>query len=121
MKIKKSTMRVINILLILMLMLSFATNVFAMNNIPKPGSSPAADRVGKLGSTVLGVVQVVGMTVAVIMLIVVAIKYMSAAPDAKAEIKKSSIQYVVGAFLLFGASGILEIVKQASIAVTANN
>ena len=57
------------------------------------------------------VVQIVGVGVAVIMLIVLAIKYISAAPGDKADIKKHAVVYVVGAVVLFAASGILEIVK----------
>ena len=46
------------------------------------------------------------------MLIVLAIKYISAAPGDKAEIKKHAVVYVVGALVLFGASGIIEVIKQ---------
>ena len=45
------------------------------------------------------------------MLIVLAIKYISAAPSDKAEIKKHAVVYVVGAIVLFAASGILQIIK----------
>lgn len=60
----------------------------------------------------LNVIQVIAVGVAVIMLAVLAIKYMSAAPNDKAEIKKHAVVYVVGAVVLFGASGILQIIKQ---------
>ncbi len=61
---------------------------------------------------VLTVAQVIGVGVAVIMLIVLAIKYISAAPNDKAEIKKHMVVYVVGAVVLFAASGILEVIKR---------
>ena len=48
---------------------------------------------------------------AVIMLIFVGIKFITASPEGKAEIKKTAIIYVVGAILLFAASGILAIIK----------
>mgnify|MGYP006967165386 CR=1 FL=1 len=69
---------------------------------------------------VLTIVQVVGMGVAVIMLIVLAIKYISAAPGDKADIKKHAVVYVVGAVVLFAASGILGIVKNFAKNVTAD-
>ena len=59
----------------------------------------------------LVVVQVIGVGVAVIMLVVLAIKYISAAPSDKAEIKKHAVVYVVGSIVLFAATGILQIVK----------
>ncbi len=60
---------------------------------------------------ILGVVQVIGVAVAVIMLIVLAIKYISAAPNDKAEIKKHAVVYVVGAVVLFAASGIIGLIR----------
>lgn len=73
--------------------------------------SGAAESIQSIIGSVLTIVQVVGMGVAVIMLIVLAIKYISAAPGDKAEIKKSAVIYVVGAIVLFAATGILQIVK----------
>ena len=61
--------------------------------------------------TLINIIQVVGMGVAVIMLVVMAMKYISAAPSEKAEIKKSVMIYVVGAVVLFAASGILQVIK----------
>ena len=63
---------------------------------------------------ILGVAQVIGVAVAVIMLIVLAIKYISSAPSDKADIKKHAVIYIVGAVVLFGASGLLGLVKQFS-------
>ena len=71
-----------------------------------------------MGSALV-VVQVVGVGVAVIMLVVLAIKYISAAPSDKAEIKKHAVVYVVGAIVLFAASGILGIIR--TFADQANN
>ena len=60
---------------------------------------------------ILAVVQVIGVSVAIIMLIVLAIKYISAAPNDKAEIKKHAVVYVVGAVILFAASAIVGIIR----------
>ena len=46
------------------------------------------------------------------MLTAVAIKYMSAAPGERAEIKKHAVPFVVGAVVLFASSGILTIIQQ---------
>ena len=54
------------------------------------------------------------------MLIVLAIKYISAAPGDKAEIKKHAVVYVVGAVILFAATGILGIVKNFASNVSAD-
>ena len=75
-------------------------------------TSGAADSINRIVGSVLTIVQVVGCGVAVIMLIVLAIKYISAAPGDKADIKKHAVVYVVGAVVLIAASGILGIVKK---------
>lgn len=62
--------------------------------------------------TIISVVQVVGTGIAVIMLIVLAVKYMSSAPDAKAEIKKTMVPYVVGAIILFASSQLLAVIAE---------
>lgn len=62
-------------------------------------------------SIILGITQVIAIGLGAIMLIVLAIKYMSSAPGDKAEIKHHAIVYLVGAIIAFGASGIMEIFK----------
>ena len=74
-------------------------------------SSGAAGLINQWMGAALTIVQVVGVGVAVIMLIILAIKYISAAPSDKAEIKKHAVVYVVGAIVLFAASGILQLIK----------
>lgn len=77
--------------------------------------SGAADSATNIIGAILNIVQVIGMGVAVIMLIVMAIKYISAAPSEKAEIKKGVTIYVVGAIVLFAASGILGIIRNFAL------
>ncbi len=60
---------------------------------------------------IIGVTEVIALGIASIMLIVVAIKYMVSSPNDRAEIKKHAIVYVVGAVIIFGATGIVEIIK----------
>lgn len=80
----------------------------------------AASSINKIIGSVITIVQVIGVGVAIIMLIVLAIKYISAAPGDKADIKKHAVVYVVGAIVLFAASGLLGIIKNFASAVTAS-
>ena len=68
---------------------------------------PTQDIIGQI----LSIVQVIGVSVAVVMLIVLGIKYMSSAPNDRAEIKKHAVVYVVGAVVLFAASGIVGLIR----------
>lgn len=72
------------------------------------------DKVNTITGTVITSIRIIGIAVAIVMLLTVAMKYMTAAPGDKADIKKSAIQYVVGAIVLFGVVGILEIINKFS-------
>ena len=71
----------------------------------------AEQQVSQIADVIIGVIQVIGVAVAIIMLVMLGIKYVSAAPSEKADIKKSAAIYVVGAVLLFAATFILGFVK----------
>ena len=116
---KKKLMKVLSIvLMVLMVVAVLSTSAFATwDNIDtnmfnnKTDNSGTKDAVTNIMGSIISIVQVVGMGVAIIMLVVMAIKYISAAPSEKAEIKKSVTIYIVGAIVLFAASGILQIIK----------
>lgn len=61
------------------------------------GSSALQSRVG----TILGIIQMVGTIISVIMLIVIGIKYMIGSVEERAEYKETLKPYLIGAFILF--------------------
>lgn len=81
--------------------------------------SSATKSVNNIVSSVITIARIVGVTVAIVMLLVVAMKYMSAAPGEKADIKKSAVVYVVGAIVLFAVTGILGIINSFSSNIKA--
>ena len=119
----KKSMKIVSILLIIMMVLASLSTVFASTDMNwsttdltiKSESTDLSKRTNTIMGQALGVIQIVGMGVAVIMLIVLAIKYISAAPGDKAEIKKHAVVYIVGAVVLFGASGLIQIIKTFAI------
>ena len=80
-------------------------------------STNAGNVVANVVGNILYIAQVIGMGVATIMLLVLAIKYIAASPNDKAEIKKHIIVYVVGAVILFSASGLLAIIRRFALGV----
>ena len=76
-----------------------------------PLNNNANSTIVNAGGNILGIAQIVGVGVATIMLVVLAIKYMSSSPSDKAEIKKHAVVYVVGAILIYAASGVLAILQ----------
>ena len=110
-----------------MVVVTLSTTVFGTDNydvtqfkdkaISGEGTTNAVGKIQNIVGSIITVVQVIGVGVAIIMLIVMAIKYISAAPSEKAEIKKSITIYVVGAVVLFAASGLLAIIKTFAVAI----
>lgn len=112
---KKTIVRILSIAL-MVAMIAMCLNNVALADTPDPSTfkgieGPTAQKFTSILNIILGIAQVIGVAVAIIMLIVLAIKYISAAPGDKAEIKKHAVVYIVGAVVLFGASGILGIIK----------
>lgn len=124
MKIKKETaIKILAAMLtILMLTVCMSSTVFATDYLNpekvKAEQSDVADKTQSIGNQILGIVQVVAIAVAVIMLVVLAIKYLTSSPNEKADVKKSMWTYLIGAIVLFGASGILQIIKQFVVDAT---
>ena len=54
----------------------------------------------------MGIIQVVGVVIAVLVLMVLGVKYMMGSAEEKAEYKKTMIPYIVGAILIFAAATI---------------
>lgn len=72
----------------------------------------ASNSAGKIVGTVITAARIIGVCFAVVMLLTIAMKYMTAAAGDKADIKKSAVAYVVGAIVLFAVTGILGIIQQ---------
>ena len=123
MKVNKIMKIIVTILIIALITIITSQAVFALD--PKTASlkdtftqkdeSGASNAVANIIGVIINVAQIVGMGVAIIMLIVLAIQYIAASPEGKAEIKKNSTIYIVGAVILFAASGILGIIRKFAI------
>lgn len=85
------------------------------NTFNKQDNSGASEAASNVIGAIINIAQVIGMGVAIIMLIVLAIQYIAASPEGKAEIKKNSTIYIVGAIILFAASGILGIIRRFAV------
>lgn len=77
------------------------------NNSDDTGKKPIQQIIG----TVLNVVRIVGSTVSIVVLLVIATKYIIASAGERADIKKYSINYVIGAIIFLSATGILSLIQ----------
>lgn len=91
----------------------FASDI--MNNINRLANETTDGNIvnsaSEIAGTVITVAQVICSGVAVAMLTVLGIKYMTSAAGDKATIKKHAVVYVVGAIVMFASTGILEIIQ----------
>ena len=107
--------KLIIICLIVLYLICFVySNVYASDNY----STNFPDENNRLNekfitiiSGIIRLVRIVAMGIAIIMLIILGIKYITESPNGRAEIKKSIMQYAIGAGILFGGAGILTIIQ----------
>ena len=82
-------------------------------------TSGAQGSVVNIGNQLIGIITTVGVVVAVVVLLVLGIKYMMGSAAEKAEYKKTMIPYLVGAVLIFGASAITKVVVDLGSSINA--
>lgn len=112
----KKIMKIATVLMIIATILMVANMVMA-TTIPSPISGATGAISGPV-QKIMGIVQYICFAAAVILLITLGVRFMVASPDAKAEIKKSAVIYIVGAFLVFAAGAILGILRTTFSSVT---
>lgn len=109
----KTTNKVIAVLCIILTILAICANVYALKPSDLMGGTANATGVSEiktLGKNIVTIVQTVGVVVAVVILLVLGIKYMMGSAEEKADYKKSMIPYIVGAVLIFASTTIVNIV-----------
>ncbi len=113
MKVSKISKIVSVLFIIAAVALALNISLASVIDIPSPSTVSAAG-FGKSISNVLYVVSLICYAAAVILLIVLGVKWLVAAPDAKADLKKTAIYYVVGAVMVFAAGAILNVIKNVA-------
>ncbi len=76
--------------------------------------SKVTDVVETTSETVVAALRVISVAIAIIILLVIAMKYMMSSAGDRADIKKHAVAYVVGTFILFAAAQIIAILIEAS-------
>lgn len=102
------TLFIIITMLIIMKNYTYAVGISVPSNLSDIYSS-TDPTIGTIAGKVLWILQIIFNGCAVIILMLAGVKYMAAAPEAKAEIKKKTIYMATGAVMLFAASGIVSI------------
>ena len=126
MKNGKKVIKTLFVVLIL-LMVSFivcnhtwATWVPDFKSYENGDSGRAGEKITQVMGAIINIMSTIGAGIAIIMLVVIGIQYVSKGAEGKAEAKKDLTGYIVGAVILFGVSGILKIL-QMFIEANLNN
>ena len=125
----KKTMKIISVLFIAIYVIMAVTPVFAANttNSVQQALSPIDMKtkvdhsntgdIGTIGGKIMGIIQTVGVVLAVLVLMILGVKYMMGSAEEKAEYKKTMIPYIIGAVLIFAASTIANAIYNFAIAI----
>lgn len=111
---KNKTLKIMAIVILTIISTLLITSNVLANGLDTeitPQASDAAANVQNIAGKVLNIVQIVGVAVAIIMLTILGIRYVSLSPNEKAEYKKGLTIYVIGAVLLFGASMLIGVIR----------
>ena len=112
----KKQVKIISVLLIALMAFAMVSNTVLATDMSATikdmanGSGKQPTEVVNLGKTIVTIMQTVGIVVAVVVLLVIGIKYMIGSAEEKAEYKKTMIPYIIGAILLFASTTIVNVV-----------
>lgn len=131
MKLKRNLLiRIFNILLMLMIFSNFCINsgivfaekkdsgvdeiISAMESTSEPTMETESGLLGTINS-VIGLIQVAGSGISILVITIVGIRYILSSPQEKADLKKSAMPIIIGCVLLFGAVNIVAIIEKFSM------
>ena len=109
----KKTVKIMSVLLLVTMLLAsvgsvvFADTASSVLNQMNQAQNQSVNGTNEI--TTLGG-RIVGIVIAVIIILVIGIKYMIGSAEEKAEYKKTMIPYLVGAILIFAGATIVNVV-----------
>lgn len=128
----KNVIKILIITLIILLIVSAVTIAYgastqdaitAMNGMENNISDTSGGKLGGVLNSIIGLIQVAGTGIAMIMVTVFGIKYIMAAPSDKADVKKQIAPMIIGAIVLFGSVNLVNIITKLAMSTlkTASN
>lgn len=107
--LNKKSIKVIGIvLMVAMLLMVMGSSAFAATI---PGATePDTTAINGIVGTVFGVIRWGGILAAVAIAMFIGIKFITASPEGKAEVKKTLMFYIAGIVILLSAAGIVTLI-----------
>ena len=118
---KTKTMKILTTIVTILLIIAMGMPIVLADSAIAPNSLNATysntNGIQNVGEKIMGIVQTAGVVIAVIVLMVLGIKYMMGSAEEKAEYKKTMIPYVVGAVLVFAGTSLVKVIYSLATAV----
>ena len=115
---KKSKI-IVSILTIILILITFATQVNADVDPNKFQPDPITqNEIGdgiEVGQKIVSVINIVGTIILVLAIMGLGIKYLVGSAEQRSDYKKTMIPILIGAFILYGVSWILKLIYNARI------
>lgn len=106
--LNKKSVKIVSIIMLVMVLLGTLSNtVFAEVAVPTANEFNPTSELSTTIGDILGVIKYAGIIIAVIIAMYIGIKYITASPEGKAEVKKTLGFFVGGIVLLLSASAIV--------------
>ena len=117
----KKMVKILTTIVMVIMIISISISSFALEPSEIQGNTSAqgTTEITNVGNSIVGILQVVGIVLSVVVLIVLGIKYMMGSAEEKAEYKKTMMPYIVGAALIFAASALAQVIYQFFTGVSA--
>lgn len=120
--------KIISILLIVFLLTSiifinysYASDmnkvISSMKGVGTPNGDDKSTGTVKIINSVIGIIQIAGSGISLIVITMLGIKYMLASPSEKADVKKNIMPILIGCVLLFAAVNLISMVETFSNAI----
>lgn len=116
---KKFVITLISIILVAMIAFSMCSFVYAEGNFDiSVHESDDQNAFSKAGVTITGIIlnamRYAGAGIALIALVIIAMKYLYSSPGEKADYKKNLVVYVIGGVGMFSVASLLSMVEEFS-------
>lgn len=109
--LSKKSIKILSIVLVVAMLLMTVLGTVSCAAVPEPAPVNPGDGINNTVGKVLGIIRWAGIAIAVGVAMFVGIKYITASPDGKAEVKKTLVLYIGGIVLLLSASAIVTFIE----------
>jgi len=121
---KRCVIVIISVLCLSIMLSSFVCQTYAVgigtvvgkeDEYKKDTDGSSDTQATEIANVIVWVVRTIGQSIAVIMLLIIGIKYIMGSVEQKAEYKQSMLPYFIGAILIFAGASITQIIYSAFI------